>query len=252
VKRVLVLAAAAVVLLGCRGTGTHLVVPTPSHASYTAVNPAVVHALSAKDLWVAGDLTTTSGAPEGLILWSEDGGQRWHRAASEVNDLSNLTFSSIYFTDRLRGWLAGRRVTPEGRHRAVVFRTKDGGNHWDEVVLPARDDARIEDLHSVVFKSDSEGEVLVSFRDPKTSEVRETVYTTVDGGRAWTATAFLQEPKAKTIDRATTFFDNAKQTGFRLTRSPRVGVTALEATASGGKDWMPVSEFSLSRIPSYY
>jgi hypothetical protein len=138
----------AVLLSGCKSSGPHLVVPTPPHSRYVAINPHALHALSANDVWVVGDLATTAGTPEGLILWTDDGGRRWHRAASEVHDLGNLSFTSIFFTDRLRGWIAGRRVTPEGVQRAVVFRTKDGGNHWNEVTLPARDAAAIEDIHS--------------------------------------------------------------------------------------------------------
>jgi photosystem II stability/assembly factor-like uncharacterized protein len=244
--------ALALTLAGCKGPGPHLVVPTPPHASYAAVNPAVLQALSARDIWVAGDLATTCGDPEGLILWTDDGGQRWHRAGSEIHDLGNLTFTSVYFTDRLRGWIAGKRVMANGGHRAVVFRTKDGGNHWDEVVLPSRDDARIEDLHSVVFKSDTEGDLVVSFRDPKTAEVKETTYHTVDGGRVWTATSHMQDPKPKTDDRTISYFNVSKQNGYRLQRSSRPGVTVLEVTASGGKDWMPVSELTLSHVPTFY
>lgn len=244
--------AVAVLLGGCKGTGTHLIVPTPPHARYVAVNPHAMHALSTTDVWVAGDLTTVCGAPEGLILWTDDAGQRWHRAGAEIHDLSNLTFTSVFFTDRLRGYIAGRRIMPDGVQRAVIFRTKDGGNHWNESVLPARDDAVIEDLHSVSFKTDTEGEVVVAYRDAKTSEIRESVYATIDGGRVWTVTSFLQEPKAKTEDRAVSWVNVGKTNGFRLQRSTRPGVTVLEMTASGGKDWTPMSELSLSYVPSFY
>jgi photosystem II stability/assembly factor-like uncharacterized protein len=246
------MALAALLLGGCKGTGTHLVVPTPPAATYTSINPVAMHALSARDIWIAGDLTTVEGTPEGLILWTDDGGKRWRRAGSEIHDLGNLRFTSIFFIDRLRGWIGGKRVLPEGQQRAVVFRTKDGGNHWTEATLPARDDSVIEDLHSIAFRSDNEGEVLVSFRDSKTSEVKESIYQTNDGGRAWTVSSHLQEPKAKTDDRSVSYFNAAKTNGYRLTRSPRAGVTVLEVTASSGKDWMPVSEFSLSYIPTFY
>lgn len=244
--------ALAVLLGGCKGTGPHLIVPTPPHASYVAVNPRAMHALSTTDLWVAGDLTTTCGAPEGLILWTDDAGHRWHRAGVEINDLSNLTFTAIYFSDRLRGWLAGKRIMPDGVQRAVIFRTKDGGNHWNEAVLAARDDAVIEDLSSVTFKTDTEGEVVVAYRDPQTSEVKESVYQTTDGGRVWTVTSYLQAPKAKTEDRMISYVNATKTNGFRLLRSPRAGVTVLEMTASGGKDWTPMAEISLSHVSSFY
>jgi photosystem II stability/assembly factor-like uncharacterized protein len=239
-------------LAGCKVPGPHLIVPTPPSSRYVALDATAIHALSTTHIWVAGDLITTGGAPEGLILWSTDAGKRGHRAGFEIHDLSNVTFTDIYFTDRMRGWVAGRRVTAEGVHRAIVFWTLDGGNHWFEVTLPAADQVAIEDVHSVGFKSDTEGQLVVSYRDAKTSTVTETVYQTNDGGRTWAVSTFAQPPKAKTDDRAVSWFNVAKTNGFRLRRSERPGVTVLEETASGGKDWMPVSELSVSYIPSFY
>jgi photosystem II stability/assembly factor-like uncharacterized protein len=244
--------ALAVLLIGCKTAGPHLVVPTPPASRYVDLNANAIHALSPNDLWIGGDLMTTSGAPEGLILWSNDAGKRWRRAGSEINDLANLTFTSVYFTDRVRGWVGGKRITPEGVQRAVIFRTGDGGNHWTEMALPAADDVVIDDVHSMSFKSDTEGEIIVAYRDKKTSEVTETVYQTLDGGRVWSVASFAQTPKAKTLDRAVSYFNVAKTNAFRLRRSERPGVTVIESTASGGKDWMPVSELSISYIPSFY
>jgi photosystem II stability/assembly factor-like uncharacterized protein len=244
--------ALAVLLIGCKGAGTHLVVPTPPSSRYVALDARAIHALSPTDVWVAGDLTTSDGTPEGLILWSNDGGKRWRRAGSEIHDLSHLSFTTVSFIDRIRGWIGGRRITPEGAHRAVVFRTNDGGNHWMEMSLPAGDSVVIDDIHSMVFKSDTDGEIVVAYRDPKTSEVTESVYQTADGGRVWSVASFAQPPKAKTTDRTVSFFNPAKTNAFRLRRSERPGVTLLESTASGGKDWMPVSELSISYVPSFY
>jgi photosystem II stability/assembly factor-like uncharacterized protein len=244
--------ALAVLLIGCKGSGTHLVVPTPPASRYVALNANAIHALSPNDLWLAGELTTTSGAPEGLILWSNDAGKRWRRAGSEIHELTNVAFTAIYFTDRIRGWIGGRRVTPEGVNRAVVFRTVDGGNHWTELALPAADDVVIDDVHSIAFKSDTEGEIVVAYRDRKTSEVTESVYNTLDGGRVWMVASLAQPPKAKASDRTVSYFNPTKTNGFRLRRSDRPGVTIVESTASAGKDWMPVSELSISYIPSFY
>jgi hypothetical protein len=48
------------------------------------------------------------------------------------------------------------------------------------------------------------------------------------------------------------YYNTTKTNGFQLRRSDRPGVTIVEVTASGGKDWMPVSELSLSYVPSFY
>jgi photosystem II stability/assembly factor-like uncharacterized protein len=241
-----------VAALGCKGPGPHLVVPTPPSARYTALNPVAIHALSEKDVWLVGDLSTSCGAPEGLILWTNDAGRRWHRAGSEIHELGNVSFTSVYFTDRVRGWVGGRRVTPEGVQRAVVFRTTDGGNHFSEVTLPAADGAAIQDVLAMSFDSDLKGEVVVSYRDSKDNAPTESVYATMDGGRIWTVSAFAQAAKNRNDDRTLSWFDKTKANGFRLRRSARPGVTVLEVTATAGKDWMPVSEMSLSYVPSFY
>ena len=244
--------AMSVSMIGCKGTGTHLVVPTPTSSRYTALDLHAIHALSPTDLWVAGDLTTTSGTHEGLILWTTDGGKNWRRAGSEIHDLGNTAFTAVYFTDRILGWIGGKQTTPEGVQRAVIFRTTDGGNHWTEMSLSAGDDVVIEDLHSMSFKSDTEGEVVVAYRDRKTNDVTESVYQTLDGGRVWAVSSFAQAPKAKTTDRTVSYYNTAKTNAYRLRRSDRPGVTVLESTASAGKDWMVVSELSVSYIPSFY
>lgn len=253
VRPALVLSAFALLLAaGCKGPGPHLVVPTPPSARYTAVNLIALHAQSENDVWVVGDLTTTCGTPEGLILWTSDAGRRWHRAGSEIHELGNVSFTAVYFTDRVRGWIGGRRVTPEGVQRAVVFRTVDGGNHFAEVTLPAADGASIADVLAMSFDSDVKGEVVVSYAAPKEGGATESVYQTMDGGRIWTVSAFSQAAKTRTEDRMLSYFDKTKGNAFRLRRSARPGVTVLEVTASGGKDWMPVSELSLSYVPSFY
>src|SRR5688572_26779696 len=89
VRALLGSSAALLVAIGCSGPGPRLHVPTPPHARYTAVNLNALHAVSPNDYWIAGDLTTYGGLPEGFILWTDDAGKKWHRAASEVHDLCN-------------------------------------------------------------------------------------------------------------------------------------------------------------------
>jgi photosystem II stability/assembly factor-like uncharacterized protein len=246
------MALAVMLLGGCKGSGEHLWVPTPPSSRYTAIEPLALHALSDTHVVVVGSLTTTTGAPEGLIVWTPDAGKRWHRVATEIHDLSNVTFTSVYFSDRVRGWVAGRRVTPEGVHRAVVFRTVDGGNHWSEVTLPASDQVLVQDVPIMTFESDQRGEVVVSYRDPKSDASTESIYHTNDGGKIWTIAAFSQPTKPRTDERLVSWLNKSKGNAFRLRRSERPGVTVLESTASGGKDWMTVSELSVSYIPSFY
>ncbi len=241
-----------VLVAGCESSGPQLEVPTPAHERYTGVDLQAVHAVSLTDIWAVGTLGTADGAHDGLLLHTEDGGGRWRRAGSEIHELENVSFHSLFFADRIRGWIGARRITPEGVHRAVIFRTKDGGNRFVEDVLPAGDGVRIADVHSVAFKSDTEGSVVVSYSESPSGPKKESLYETTDGGRTWTVTAFQQDAKVPTKDRLVSYVGVNPMNGFRLRKSERPGITLLEKTASGGKDWMPVSEFGVGYVPTYY
>ncbi len=244
--------AGLILLAGCDGPGPHLDIPTPPHERYTGVNLRAVHAIPLTDIWIVGEMATADGPADGLLLHSEDGGHRWRRAGSEIHELADVSFTSLFFGDRIRGWIGGRRVTPEGVQRAVIFRTFDGGNHFIETILPAGDDVVIEDVHSISFKSDVDGRVSVLYRDRGSDKLKESTYETSDGGRLWVVTGFPEEPKPQVGDRTVTFVNLTASNGFRLRKSERPGVTLVEVTASAGKDWMPISEFGIGYIPTFY
>lgn len=240
----------AIGFLGGCGSGPHLEVPTPGDEHYTALRPLALHAVTAKHVVVIGNIERNDGTPEGLILQSESGGATWHRRAVEVHDLGRVSFQSVYFGDRVRGWVAGIRVDTEGRTRPIIFRTEDGGNHWRETFLPQDPELVATEVHNLLFTSDRDGAVGVSFTDPSSGQEKESFFVTQDAGRSWVVSTWRQDPKQPVYDQTQSFVD--PKLGFRLTRTDYPGITIVETTGSGGQDWMPVCELSLSLLSTYY
>lgn len=239
----------ALVLTAC-GSGPKLEIPTPGEENYTSLEPVAIYAVSTQEFVVTGSLKRTDGTPEGLILTTQTGGRTWRRLGCEVHDLGRVTFQAVFFSDRLRGWVGGVRVDPQGRSRPVVFRTEDAGNHWTEVALVQDPNATVSQIHTLAFTSDTEGAVSVTLTDPASGETRETTYNTSDGGRSWSVGVYREQSDAESRQQSQSMVD--RQRGFRLRKSRYPGVTLVEATISEGRDWMPVSELSLGALSTYY
>ncbi len=239
-----------VLTLAACGSGPPLEIPTPGEEVYTSLEPLAIHAVSVEEFVITGSLTRTDGTPEGLILSTHTGGRTWRRLAVEVHDLARTTFQTVYFADRLRGWVGGVRVDSQGRARSVLFRTEDAGNHWSEVGLVQDPEATVSEVHSLDFTSDSVGSVSVTLHDPTTSETRETTFATGDGGRSWVVAAYREKATLPFRDQTSSMVD--RERGFRLRKSRYPGVTLVEATISEGRDWMPVSELSIGALATYY
>ena len=180
----LVLALACLPLAGC-WSGPHLEVPTPAPAQYGALRAMAIHAVSINEAFIAGNLLLLDGVPEGLMLRSEDGGRTWVRMGFEVHDLRRVTFQTLFFADRLRGWVGGIRVRDDGATLPLIFRTFDGGNHWREMALPMDPGMLVTEIHSLAFANDETGLVAVQTADPDTLKVTETWFGTADAGRTW-------------------------------------------------------------------
>jgi photosystem II stability/assembly factor-like uncharacterized protein len=213
------------------------------------LSATAVHGVTAQVAIVVGSLLRNDGIPEGLILATETTGRTWRRLATEAHDLNRVTFQAVYFGDRLRGWVAGIRVDSQGLTRAVIFRTEDGGNHWREGTLLGDQELLVSSVHSLQFSTDRDGMVTVMVATPA-GERAETTYATEDAGRTWNVSSFRESVALRVSDGSTSMVDDTQ--GFRVRPSDLPGVTRVEGTASGGRDWMPLCELSVRDLDTYY
>lgn len=236
-------------LVSCSGPGPHLHVPTPEHGQYTGLEIRSIAAVSAREVWVVGWLLRADGTPEGLILGTESGGTRWRRQGVDTADLDGVVLHSVFFTDRLRGWVAGTRVR-DGRTVPICLATRDGGGHYREISLPENPESTVTEIHSLHFTDDSNGSLRVSCVLGGGGETFENAYTTADGGRTWLVSEYRAAVTAPFHDQTEAFVND--DLGFRVRRSEIPGLTVVYTTGSGGRDWVPISEMSLDHLPSWY
>ena len=97
----------------------------------------------------------------GHILTSVDHGVSWQQ--QQVPTRSTLT--SIFFVDATNGWAAG--------HDSVILRTRDGGQHWQEIYADPEDERPILDLW---FQDINHGYAVGAYG---------LFLATADGGESW-------------------------------------------------------------------
>jgi photosystem II stability/assembly factor-like uncharacterized protein len=105
------------------GIGAAMVVPAGATvAQYPQlVDPAVPALNLTRGYFIAGALAGTRavvGGQEGLIVYSDDGGQSWHQAKVPVS----ATITDIAFASPKVGWAVGAL--------GVILKTEDGGATW--------------------------------------------------------------------------------------------------------------------------
>ena len=109
---------------------------------------------------VIGDRIVVVGE-RGHILISDDHGTSWQQ--QQVPTRSTLT--SIFFVDATNGWAAG--------HDSVILRTRDGGQHWQEIYADPADERPILDLW---FRDMNHGYAVGAYG---------LFLSTEDGGESW-------------------------------------------------------------------
>jgi photosystem II stability/assembly factor-like uncharacterized protein len=111
----------------------------------------------------------------GAVYRTTDGGARW-------TDLTVPTFSysHLFFSDRLHGWILGTVLSPDQRSfESQFFSTSDAGDHW--VALPPPPAFLLVGkggFSEVGFRGASEG-WMGGFAQ------QSAVYSTIDGGVTW-------------------------------------------------------------------
>jgi photosystem II stability/assembly factor-like uncharacterized protein len=111
----------------------------------------------------------------GPVYRTGDGGAHWTALT-----VPTLSYSQVFFSDRLHGWILGTLVSLDQRTTASqFFSTSDAGDHW--VALPPPPAflfAGKGGFSEVAFRGPSEGWMGGAASQP-------TVYSTIDGGVTW-------------------------------------------------------------------
>jgi len=100
------------------------------------------------------------------VFKTVDAGRHWQRQLGGRTARLFLTISSLWFADANTGYVIGGNPV-------VLYRTRDGGDHWTQVGLPA---AEVQELQ---FVDQANGFAVAS------SPERMHVFATHDGGATW-------------------------------------------------------------------
>jgi photosystem II stability/assembly factor-like uncharacterized protein len=128
--------------------------------SYYGYTFSSVTFVDADNGWGVANYSDFSGPPERVIEHTNNGGASWY---GQLHEYDRPGFSSIHFTDRYNGWIAGN----EGE----ILHTTNGGSTWN-----AQSSGTGRNLESVYFVDSTTGWCVGD---------DGTVLHTMDGGSNW-------------------------------------------------------------------
>jgi photosystem II stability/assembly factor-like uncharacterized protein len=111
----------------------------------------------------------------GAVYRTSDGGAHWTALT-----LPSFGYSSLYFSDRLHGWILGTVLSPDQRvATSRLFSTSDAGDHWSALPPPP-----------AFLLGGKGGFSEAAFRGPNEGWMggfaqQPTVHSTIDGGVTW-------------------------------------------------------------------
>ena len=114
----------------------------------------------------------------GAVYRTADGGARWMALA-----MPTFSYSSLYFSDRIHGWILGTVLSPDQQRTAVTefFSTSDAGDHWVPLPPPpAFVVAGKGGFSEIAFRRPGEGWIGGFAQQSR-------VYSSIDGGVTWQA-----------------------------------------------------------------
>lgn len=150
------------------------------------------------NIFVSGNLHTTSVTMFGILLASDDAGKTWTEPVKRVRA---ATLEQVQFTDPQHGWVAGVTVDPLPRG-PFLLSTVNGGQEWHRT--PLSDQPALGSIQQFWFDSPFRGQMVVDRSQGKTRQYE--LYGTTNGGDTWTLKASsgdsIRLPNAKPAEKA--------------------------------------------------
>lgn len=146
--------------------------------------------LDSSQAWVAIASPVASGSTSFTVYRTQDGGQTWDQ--SEPISIVGGGPSSIDFVDPQHGWLMASLGAGMSHEAVAIYRTTDGGMHWQQVSLTSGMQGE-STPGSLPFVCDKSG---ITFSDTTTGWAGGACpggelffYVTRDGGQTWESVA---------------------------------------------------------------
>jgi photosystem II stability/assembly factor-like uncharacterized protein len=182
-----------------------------------------------KQIFVAGDLHSTSATLSSILLQSSDAGATWKETAARIR---GSELDQLQVSDSQRAWAAGATQYPLTRD-PFVLTTTDGGATWKQSSIGEEGGAG--SVQRFWFNSPRHGELIVD-TGKSASGGRYVSYESDNGGDTWTlvrAVARLPELKNTAVGQEVP--DWRIETG-------KDG-KALQIEQRAGDRWWPVASF---------
>jgi photosystem II stability/assembly factor-like uncharacterized protein len=173
------------------------------------------------------------GLSQDAAFITRDGGQQWDEVTPHTGWLANGIVKG-FFLDSHTAWL----LQPDAQdfNRGALFRTTDGGQHWQSTRVPFGP-------NPVQFLSASDGWVMAD-RGAAAGSMAVDIYKTTDGGSTWIKVQSAgpqtqNQPGALPFggDKLGMAFSDM-QHGWIGGSQPIVGHSYLYRTTDGGKTWI--------------
>ena len=128
--------------------------------------------------WIIGDsgvkglFDEGDPQPEGVILYTKDGGQHWHRQWTR----KDIWLTGIFFSNKDKGWVTGEGIP--------ILHTEDGGKNWQKKEIA---DAAKEDYspNSPFFVDEKHGWITLVAERAEEFWSDWALLITDDGGKTW-------------------------------------------------------------------
>ena len=203
---------------------------TPPAYSSSAIYPFF---LDADRAWITED----AGAASRVVLRTTDGGKRWQRGTPiTVAGTHALGWMTLFFLDPDHGWLLGHAIDPvlplpQAVKFAFVYRTVDGGAHW-QGVADTRTRAPACPWETIAFSSTTTG--WITTYCGQSGSGKSDLLVSRDGGATW-GTQSLPVAFGDGVNLYTPLFFDGSHGILAARGSASEG--ALLSTSDGGRTW---------------